>query len=413
MRIIQGLLLALVVALCAIPGQANAQASVSLYCWNPTGSQATNNQFTPCNAANPLVVSASVSASITGFPGSAQTTGTPFTATTGGVTGTLPAGTEVVVSNTGTTNTAFCKLGASASVGDQPIPPNSWFGFTVGTNTQVTCITSASTTGINMVGGSGLPTGAGGGGGGGGSSGAVFGPTAVGSAAANPPVLMGGTANGTATGNVAVAEIKAASSAVVGDPAVVVSDPVVASALNTGNGSLATIASNTGAPVPAGTNLIGKVSIDQTTPGTTNGVQVNAALPAGTNVVGFASNDPCSQATKLGAPISLTASGQIITGTSGKKTYICAIDVVPAAAQNVALVEGTGTTCATNIFGLAGGTTAATGWNFSAGGGIARGSGNGTVYSPSADTNGTAANVCLLLSGGSVQVSGQITYVQQ
>jgi hypothetical protein len=45
-------------------------------------------------------------------------------------------------------------------------------------------------------------------------------------------VLFGGTANGTATGNVAVAEIKTASSAVVGDPGIVVSDPVVASALN-------------------------------------------------------------------------------------------------------------------------------------------------------------------------------------
>jgi hypothetical protein len=26
----------------------SAQASVSIYCWNPAGSQATNNQFTPC-----------------------------------------------------------------------------------------------------------------------------------------------------------------------------------------------------------------------------------------------------------------------------------------------------------------------------------------------------------------------------
>src|SRR5260221_8603233 len=39
-------------------------------------------------------------------------------------------------------------------------------------------------------------------------------------------------------------------------------------------------------PTPAGTNLIGKVGIDQTTPGTTNGVQVNAALPAGANSIG-------------------------------------------------------------------------------------------------------------------------------
>ena len=38
--------------------------------------------------------------------------------------------------------------------------------------------------------------------------------------------------------------------------------------------------------IPAGTNIIGKVGIDQTTPGTTNGVQVNAALPAGNNNIG-------------------------------------------------------------------------------------------------------------------------------
>lgn len=40
--------------------------------------------------------------------------------------------------------------------------------------------------------------------------------------------------------------------------------------------------------LPTGANLIGKVGIDQTTPGTTNGVQVNAALPAGTNIIGAA-----------------------------------------------------------------------------------------------------------------------------
>lgn len=36
----------------------------------------------------------------------------------------------------------------------------------------------------------------------------------------------------------------------------------------------------------AGSAIIGKVGIDQTTPGTTNGVQVNAALPAGANAIG-------------------------------------------------------------------------------------------------------------------------------
>lgn len=38
----------------------------------------------------------------------------------------------------------------------------------------------------------------------------------------------------------------------------------------------------------AGSAIVGKVGIDQTTPGTTNGVQVNAALPAGTNTIGNA-----------------------------------------------------------------------------------------------------------------------------
>ncbi len=40
------------------------------------------------------------------------------------------------------------------------------------------------------------------------------------------------------------------------------------------------------AALPAGSAIIGNVRIDQTTPGTTNGVQVNAALPAGANTIG-------------------------------------------------------------------------------------------------------------------------------
>lgn len=97
------------------------------------------------------------------------TTGTPISVTTGGVTGTLPAGTVTVATNVGTANGAYCKLGASATTSDQYIAPNGgWFAFTVGAATQLTCITSTSTTTVNMVGGAGLPTGTGGGGGSGG-----------------------------------------------------------------------------------------------------------------------------------------------------------------------------------------------------------------------------------------------------
>jgi hypothetical protein len=54
-------------------------------------------------------------------------------------------------------------------------PGGGWFSFTTGGATQLTCITSTSTTTVNMVGGSGLPTGAGGGGGSGRSGGAAGG----------------------------------------------------------------------------------------------------------------------------------------------------------------------------------------------------------------------------------------------
>lgn len=55
--------------------------------------------------------------------------------------------------------------------------------------------------------------------------------------------------------------------------------------------------------LPAGTNLLGKVGIDQTTPGTTNGVQVNAALPAGTNVIGVVGNTQGSTTSGQSGPL--------------------------------------------------------------------------------------------------------------
>ncbi len=143
-----------------------------------------------------LKVTGSFSSSTTGFP-TIQSTGTPISVTTGGVTGTLPTGAVVVASNVGTTNMAFCKLGASATTSDIPLAPNGgWFAFTVGVNTQLTCITSTSTTTVNMAGGSGLPTGTGGGGGSSGGS--------VTQGTSPWIVAGGGTAGSAATGVVTV-----------------------------------------------------------------------------------------------------------------------------------------------------------------------------------------------------------------
>ncbi len=66
-------------------------------------------------------------------------------------------------------------------------------------------------------------------------------------------------------------------------------------------GSTTTVTQATGSnlhtQVDAGAAIIGKVGIDQTTPGTTNGVQVVAALPAGTNIVGKVTTDQTTPGT--------------------------------------------------------------------------------------------------------------------
>ncbi len=126
-------------------------------------------------------------ASATGF--NFAVTGTPFSATTGGVTSaSFTSSTEVVVSNVGTTNGAYCSPGATATISSQYIAPGSWFAFYAsGGITQISCITSASTTTINISAGSGLPTGSGGGSGGGGGGG---GTVTQGTAASSGPWIF-------------------------------------------------------------------------------------------------------------------------------------------------------------------------------------------------------------------------------
>lgn len=192
----------------------------------------------------------------------------------------------------------------------------------------------------------------------------------------------------------------------------------------TANTSLATIATNTGLAIPAGTALIGKVGFDQTTPGTTNGVSlvgVNAATAlAGNGVTGtgsarvtiasdntaFSVNaqfsgtaliaDPCQSVTATISPISITTNTttKIADATTSKKLYICYLFLTSAAADNVAIIEGTGSTCGSGTAGLVGGTTAANGLNFAANGGAALGNGRASV----AATAATNTNLCLITS---------------
>ena len=118
--------------------------------------------------------------------------------------------------------------------------------------------------------------------------------------------------------------------------------------------------------------------------------------------------DPCLSQTKVYTPISQTANTQLIAGTSAKKLYVCHFDIVTATAQNISLMAGTGTTCGSTPHTVIGGSTAATGWNFAANGGIAIGTGESSI----AQTGTNADNICLLQSG-SGQISGiLVTAVQ-
>lgn len=214
---------------------------------------------------------------------------TPITATTSGVTGTLPAGAQVVATDTDASNPVYCALGASASTSSQYIAPGGgWFGFAVSGDTQLTCITATGTAKVNIAGGTGLPTGTGGGGSGGGNVNltginsvtplAGAGATGTGSlrtTTAQDTTTIAGSAPGTAgTASANVLSVQGIS----GGTTLPVADASLLSAVN--------------GATPAGTNIIGKVGIDQTTPGTTNGVQTlsgsvtTATLGAGTALAG-------------------------------------------------------------------------------------------------------------------------------
>jgi hypothetical protein len=119
-------------------------------------------------------------------------------------------------------------------------------------------------------------------------------------------------------------------------------------------------------------------------------------------------NDVCSVRLKASVAISQSTSALVLAGTAGKKTYVCSMVIVSSDAENVSLVEGTGSVCATGIAALIGSTTAANGPNLAANGGFSLGNSQGTVAAGA----GSGYDICLLQSG-SGRVAGVMTYVQQ
>lgn len=336
----------------------------------------------PVSSGNPLPISGSFSATLSPFtPAASGSRGTPISVTTGGASGTIPTNTgSVIVTNTGA-NPMYCNASGTnpATTSDQLITASGgWFNFGIANGvTTLYCISTGGSTTATMVGGSGLGAGTGGGGASGG-GGAVFGPTAVGSAAANPPVLIGGTANATATGNIQVAKvdtngtqfIDCSSSTntlcgLVNSP-----PPLLVNGTNTAWTGLTPGTAQTGTIVAANMDItsvggvaIGAMSNYGTSPGAVKVFGVNAAL--GNNPVGTASFSPAQVSVGTGATLIAAArtgavgTGRVsitVTNTSTTPVYLGGSGVTTSTGQLLPGILGASVTINTTaaVYGIVG-----------------------------------------------------------
>lgn len=123
---------------------------------------------------------------------------------------------------------------------------------------------------------------------------------------------------------------------------------------------------------------------------------------------GTGSGDACQTQSKLSVPISQTSNTRVLLGSVGLINHVCSYFVLGADAEDISLVEGTGSICGTATAAIIGGATAANGPNFAASGGVALGNGAAQI----AFGHNQGYDVCLLQSGSGV-VAGVITFVQQ
>lgn len=300
----------------ADPGPAQSQSALVGCKYNSSGVTLTDGQqaAAQCTSDGKLQVNASVSASISGFTPNGSVASLSVTSSTGNVA--LPTGTVVAVTNTGS-NTAYYKLTVGASTAattDAALVAGATVGLTVGSNTYINAITASSTTTLRLAGGAGLVSGYGGGSSGG-AGGAVTasGTTAHDAVGTSTDPVLGGcyssaaaptsvSADGDATRNWclrngAQATVITAAGALIGGDAT--------------NGLDVDITRN--AALVAGSAIIGKVGIDQTTPGTTNAVTPSGSVAhdaAGTSVNPVLEGCYASAA----APTDVSADGDAVRG---------------------------------------------------------------------------------------------------
>jgi len=147
------------------------------------------------------------------------------------------------------------------------------------------------------------------------------------------------------------------------------------------------------------------------TSGTTYAADVNVAggevdITAG-GVAIEPVTDPCDGSAKTTVPINIASATttELANASASNKMYVCQIHLVIASANNIALVEDDTDGVGSPTAGMAGGTTAASGWNLT-GNGITLGNGKATVLQTSVVNRYVG-----LITSTSAQTSGAISYV--
>jgi hypothetical protein len=301
--------------------------------------------FTPSNPGN---VAGTFSASLSGFtptPSYKQLT----SGGTSSVSTAVPTGTVDVVYNT-STSVAYCTYGSSgvaATSTSDVIQASSWVAFTVPSGaTTIACISPSGNLGINVSGGSGLPTGAGGGGGGGPGSNA-----SVGSTGSSPPssgTYLGMNVGGNLTGLTGTANGLKVDGSAVTQPVSAASLPLPSGAATATNQTA--VQTTTGSSVPGSANYVGmNVSGNLTgLTGTSNGLKVD----------GSAVTQPTAPANNSVGAANQATSGANCTTSSGSTVALAAR---PGAIGTGRIsVTVTNTTAVAAYFGNSGVTTTGT-----------------------------------------------------
>lgn len=215
------------------------------------------------------------------------------------------AGPTALITNTGTV-AAYLAFGGTAVVATTAgylIDAGCSIAFNINGQADVAAITAASTTNLRIITGGGLPT------------------------LPQSACVQAVTISGTVSENLAQVNGQTVN---VGPGAAGTGTQRVTTSTDSTIGTVTAVTAITNA-LPAGTNIIGNVRIDQTTPGTTNGVVVNSgtvtAVTTVTNPVGVKGADGAAIASATN-PVNIVQSPTATAGLTGAQLGAAATNLV-------------------------------------------------------------------------------------